>query len=646
MDPVGLSLGAVSLVFQLFAGCVKAYKLLSEAHGLDKKYRSYLIRFKAEQFRLLDWATVAGLSDRDETGLISKINRAVIINILDEQHRLLMRFGRLDERLRPLAAPLLVEYDGTAEAKETAESDLSERYPQSNQLLRKALSFIDATSKYPSRLRWAFCDRAKADELLCRISDLNNTLRDLLNREQLQSLREQEQSTQYQIMQLNNKMDHLIEIVDAGLVYQMQSLPSRVLDWSLSSTAAQPRLGHAALEGLATVAKLKATVLSTEEGGTISSSLRSKLNLESSSSDISISPEARLNASEVLLDVSPPNLNNRSAGWFQPRGKPSSSRHRIWVEWTTIPPQRYNSPSSGPEARTIRRLESLVSLLRQSHQTAQLRAVPCVGYYSFPFPHHRASQLQLHYGLVYTNPPGVNPASHPVSLRHLISTAPRPGLAERLLLMQTLAGCLARLHAVNWLHKGLRSENILFFVNGGSAAKSTDPVDMSDPYISGFDYARPAESASLSEAPFQRDLLCEIYRHPAVQGQAPLEPGQGGFRKVHDIYSLGLVMMEIAEWKTVDAILIDVLRSRGSHHGKLSGQDVLDARETLIRGLANPRQSGLATFVGGIAARAIWACIEGESLLGNKGDDEGAGGADLQARFFEAVSKPLSMVRV
>ena len=66
MDPVsasGLALSAVSLAFQVFSGCVKAYQILIEAEGLPKKYEYLRLRLQLEQCRLLDWATVAEISD-------------------------------------------------------------------------------------------------------------------------------------------------------------------------------------------------------------------------------------------------------------------------------------------------------------------------------------------------------------------------------------------------------------------------------------------------------------------------------------------------------------------------------------------------------------------------------------------------------
>lgn len=652
-----------------------AYKLLSEARGMEKTYRFLLVRFKTEQFRLLDWATVAGLSPTElgNTGIINQTNRAIIIGILDELHRLLMRFGRLDERLRPLTNPLIIEdcTDSRPGRKEGSDNDLlageiEQRFPPANALLIRALAFVNATSKYPARLRWVFCDKTKTEEVLSRIAKLNNSLRDLLGLEQMRLLQRHEVTTQCQIVQLNTKMDHLLEIVQAGFE-EHRSSPSPPLGPSAGD--ANPLTP---LDELVQMAKFKALLSAAGSGG-LNESLRSKFGIGHPGvlSSFSFPSSCALSEKDIVLEsaaVSPqsPRLspNRRHPGWYRPPHADFPGV-KVWIESTSIEPDRYYDPDAGPDRKTLRRFEALVTLLRETQQTSQFRALPCLGYYlqtTLP-PDARSRSIRLRYGLVFCLPPGIDSRADIVSLRQLLdhgrdsSFNSVPSLSERLGLMRTLAQSVERLHAVGWLHKALSSDNVLFF----SHVDTGTDIDFSQPYLSGFDYSRPADTGSMSEAPVNPSLLDDIYRHPSVQGQDPTDGSteHEGFNRHHDIYSLGIIMLEIAEWRPIE----DITRRCGrdsqmsftfepeGNPGKrsLSAADVLNTRSTLLRLLEPPERSRLAAFVGVSIARAIWSCIEGQQTFG--AGDEGLGedgivGAKIQARFFTAIIKPLFSVHI
>jgi len=48
----------------------------------------------------------------------------------------------------------------------------------------------------------------------------------------------------------------------------------------------------------------------------------------------------------------------------------------------------------------------------------------------------------------------------------------------------------------------------------------------------------------------------DLYRHPRVQGTGNRETASaGGFKKSYDLYSLGVVLLEIAYWKPLTKYL-------------------------------------------------------------------------------------------
>ncbi len=204
-----------------------------------------------------------------------------------------------------------------------------------------------------------------------------------------------------------------------------------------------------------------------------------------------------------------------------------------------------------------------------------------------------------------------------------------PSLTARLALMRKLTQAVEKLHAVNWLHKGLCSENVVFF-------PGHDVGDvLTEPYLSGFDYSRPGLEASMSSNPVTTAAE-DLYRHPAVQG-GPQEGSSRslGYRKRHDLYSLGVVLVEIARWNTIAA----VLGIENEQNAKV--RDALGARSKLL----SAEQSGhLRGTVGDAVSDAIRACLVGLTafdLADMDREEEGQTAAKLQMMFYNVVVKPL-----
>ncbi|KAI7775103.1 hypothetical protein LA080_007387 [Diaporthe eres] len=230
----------------------------------------------------------------------------------------------------------------------------------------------------------------------------------------------------------------------------------------------------------------------------------------------------------------------------------------------------------------------------------------------------------------------VHADSSPLSLRDLIAdkSRPTPSLTVRVRLMRTLVECVEKLHAVDWLHKGLRSHNIIFFHGGLGGGDSNKGVDLSEPYLTGFDSSRPARSASMSEGP-AISLADDLYRHPNVQGFSADGAAGRGFRKRHDIYSLGLILTEIAYWKPLESILgISSLQD-------LMAKDVLKVREVLV---SQGYTESLQSRVGDTIAQVSRVCLEGLNTFGqpDKDGDDRAVAEHLQMKFYEAVVRPFS----
>jgi hypothetical protein len=155
-----------------------------------------------------------------------------------------------------------------------------------------------------------------------------------------------------------------------------------------------------------------------------------------------------------------------------------------------------------------------------------------------------------------------------VSLDYLFQSSHRhyggllPSLNDRLALAAILARCVTSLHACGWVHKSICPRNVIFFYpeghsSLGAEALSLPPGFLRRPYLNGYAYSRRNENtgssgrahetyASLPESIVTNDAT-DFYRHPATFG-----PGDSRavFKKTYDLYSLGILLLEIALWRT------------------------------------------------------------------------------------------------
>jgi hypothetical protein len=130
----------------------------------------------------------------------------------------------------------------------------------------------------------------------------------------------------------------------------------------------------------------------------------------------------------------------------------------------------------------------------------------------------------------------------------------KPRLNDRISVAIALTETLLQLHTSGWLHKGIRSDNVIFFGTidrDWYIGNDLDPV-----FLAGYEYARADTPLDITEAPsVQRET--EIYRHPALAGGA-----RPPYKKEFDLYSLGCVLLEIGLWCSLQTILLHALRKK------------------------------------------------------------------------------------
>ncbi|KAI9681806.1 MAG: hypothetical protein M1829_000551 [Trizodia sp. TS-e1964] len=554
-DPIsvaGLGLSAVSLLFQVFSGCVQGYQLLAEAHNMPEDYMYLNVRLKIEQHRLLRWADIAELSQNEALGMT---NRGLLQDILHQKEMLLRCFGKYDDRYRELKKPLICEEDDELPPHSGADS-LQIQFPhEDGGLLVKALDFIKKTRKVPKRLRWAKFDKEAYVILIEKLAAINDFLQELLSKSQQNLLLHHQHQNELQLMQLNDKLDHLVQIftstaeisstLNTEAIYgPMLSVQMGLVPMSQNKVSKNSQL--------ASLARFKA--LNTAQNSiSWTEKIAKQLGIEVSAHQVHAT---ELNRTQIKITESAKSSDleqTRVEAIFQPG---DNAPKQVWIEWKNYglhilePTNKAgDSPKTilGPDPRIVDRVRKLAILLHEPDKPDDFRVPRCLGF----FDDAEAKEDQNRFGFVFEKPAAADPNSRPVSLLELFSRKPRPSLSKRIALANTVANCLQHLHSVNWMHKGLRSHNIIFFPTKDPQAEiaQLDLAGFSKPYLSGFDYARPASSGEMTEEP-PNNPEYDIYRHPRTCFEGPRE----GFRKTFDIYSLGVILIEMAYWKPIDKI--------------------------------------------------------------------------------------------
>lgn len=156
----------------------------------------------------------------------------------------------------------------------------------------------------------------------------------------------------------------------------------------------------------------------------------------------------------------------------------------------------------------------------------RLHTLSCLGFIDDPF-----NTRSL---ILYRAPQSHPFASSPPSLHDLISKGPaaKMSLGARYSAARDLAATLLETHASGWVHGNIQSRSIAML-----------PRELNDlepaPYFVGWGVLQPLEASSFLLEP-------NLYRHHDRFGRPSVE-----YANEHDIYSLGIVLLELGLWQTM-----------------------------------------------------------------------------------------------
>ena len=573
-------------------------------------------RLQIEYHRLLAWCEVAQLVEhKDGEDLPDSLNaeRFVLVAILTEIRSLMEDFADINGRyvqLRPDkglgAEEDAIESKLVEEVKEISLSyekrAAEKKYPRGTNHIACATIRVAAMAKEivknPRCRKWIAFDENVFISLLKRLTELNDYLHDLMHGYQARELEKMTHMAYLEMVQVRTSVENLNHLVTAAMLLG---------DWSLEQSP-HGDTRRRADKALASLAKFKILRAANDAPAG-----------QKPPEYDSIMNSTRLEYADVqydaqdLLDTSPAE-RGRVTGKFYCKDHPE--RH-VWIEWKTYK-SRHDSrlKKDVPVVGHVKRVKELVALL-QSEKPEEFCTPRCLGY----FDDRDDSENSIHdqrFGLVFEKPDQADIGRAPISLEYLIRNKPTPSLTERIALAHKIATCVLYFHAVNWLYKSLRSDSVIFF----SRDKETL---FTHPYLSGFEYARPDRAGETTSGGDLQERL-ELYVHPDYQGWN----ARGSYRKTFDIYSLGIIFLEIAYWKPIEAII-------GIDPENATSEDLRSIRHRLLNS-----QSEYLRHVGASVGEryhdAVRCCIVGRKAFGI-GDEEDEKSIDTGTKLQEGFTR-------
>jgi hypothetical protein len=498
-------------------------------------------------------------------------------------------------------------------------------------------------AKEPKRFKWVLRDSAKFDKGLIHIENLIGFLEEMLSQDQTTSLIKSANDFKLMLLQLTTDVGAMKDLLWAG-----QAQESRVLR--------NPSVG--ALDGATLIDAVDQASTRSHDGRTATVSRTTAFWIAATRFSIAVNEAPGITSSSHQLARSVIGTLAESLDRNSRTVARMRNGDRVWIEWRTF--EHEARPTSDGRVRrhvpedTRKRVEDLVALLHIADKPLEFCVPRCLGYF-------QDDQAQK-FGLIFEPP--ISDGCWPP--RSLLSCFDKKAatLQVKIKIAQDLAQWLLYLHAVNWLHKGLRSASVLFF----------SPADAKVPgqtYVSGFDYSRIAHGHT-GPGPAADDVERAMYIHPDYLGNGRKK----GFKKTYDMYSIGVILVEIAHWRPINEILgfglprlavngadTQVVEGAQRQHADVTSEVVLETRASHALPQASMSHvmsfrekllnddflDQIAAIMGGAYAAATRVCLEGMAGLELADDNDQSNvsvAALMQQGFIDRVVDVLGRISV
>jgi hypothetical protein len=239
---------------------------------------------------------------------------------------------------------------------------------------------------------------------------------------------------------------------------------------------------------------------------------------------------------------------------------------------------------------------------------------------------------------------------YPRSLRDLLTdrtVKQLHPLNHRFRLANHLAASVLYVHSGQFVHKCIKPENILIMTKAAAPPTERFPHVLGWPFLVGFDRCRPASAHSGRYG--EINLEDSLYQHPTRWGVAAEE----AFAMQHDIYSLGVVLLEIGLWRP----LVWYNELRGAYEYSDLFTNISETREItttrtqkpaeIKQRLINIAKEDLPSLVGETYSKVVLSCLEihDDGMIRNENFGRSEDG-DVGTMFIKHVIKKLEGLNV
>ncbi|KAM5343885.1 hypothetical protein ACJ41O_012422 [Fusarium nematophilum] len=602
-----LALATIPICMRLIADCLVGYKVFSETKELGRTSQKLFWKFKIQEARLRIWAREWGLLDEQQPGQPCDDTSSSLRDVQEYKFvsETLVRVREAFQDHKQLQTryglDLVTEAHGTQQestswdfrqntlhastvADQTVYDSLTQDPPVAilSQLDLDLQQKRNKTTALYRKVRWVVSDRARFESMVNDLRDYNDGLYSLLSSIERRRLR---QALPPEVVPTQNVLSELRDLGQAGEEY-------------------------ADLKPVTELAAVRLQI----EAGTATSISTERLKIDGRCISFDVTDGG---------NKGPPRLLDRALASYSPDNgsstsststSTSTSSRTVLVEW-----KLYEKDfGEAVKREQLSRLDSLARLLHVECKPPMLQVPRCLGYI--------ADDWHPRVGFVFEwNCVSSVPIMVPLTLHDALGRKAIPYVGDRFRLAHQLSLSVCILHTAGWLHKGIRSENIIFAPASSSLITGNTSPHLGDPYLLGFEYARPDSPAAISDPIQNATEHSDLYRHPRLLG--PNDHLRSRFDRSFDVYALGVVLLEVGFWRRID---------------EFWHRDYRQRPEQFAHDLRTFHAPKLGSKMGKMYMDVVVACLSGDFASHGASDSSESEDTQQQHGYFWAVVNQLS----